>query len=117
MALTDAQKHNVIFYLGWPGKTLVTTSTHYNSTVANRLTSLDANTETQVGALLTEIAAVRTKLGASTSRALVKKVGDIELNTEEHYSLQKEHRRILRDLSRLLDIPLNSPGNNIALCV
>ena len=118
MALTETQQHDVIFYLGWPGKTLVTSSTHYNKVIADRLTNLNTNTETQVTGLLAEIVALRTKYGASTSRMLVKKVGDIELNTDEHHTLGREYRRVLRDLSQLLDIPLKKGGGmTIGLCV
>lgn len=118
MALTTAQKHDVLLYLGWPGKTLVTSSTHYNKTVADRLDNLNSDIETQVGSLLTAIAAVRTKYTASTSRALVKKVGDIELNTDEHMALGKEDRRLVKELSCLLDIELRCKSSrNVNLVV
>ncbi len=116
MSLTDTQKQNVIFYLGWPGKTLIVGSTHYNNTVAVRLTNLNASIETQVASLLASILVMRTKYEASAARALVKKVGDIELNTEEHFSLSKEYKRQLKDLSNLLDIPIINGGSiNIAV--
>lgn len=105
MALTDTAKMNVMFYLGWPSKSLVVDSTHYNRTLATRLESISAEAETIVIELLAAIDTVRTKLEASQGRALVKKVGDIELNTEEAGSLKKESARLINELSAFLDIP------------
>ena len=45
MALTDKQKHDVVFKLGWSGLTIVTGSTQYNSVVNDRLTNLNAEIE------------------------------------------------------------------------
>lgn len=117
MVLSATEQANVIFYLGWPGKTLVTGSTHYDSTIANRLINLDVDTESNARSLLTQIGDVRTKYTASTSRMLVRKVGDIELNSGEHEALGKEYRRLLLDLAYLLDIPLLSKGRNLSVRV
>jgi hypothetical protein len=118
MALTDAQKDQIVFFLGWPSKTLVEGSTHYNTTVADRLIGLSAQTETTVGALITSIQTCRTKYEASSSRMLVKRVGDIELNTDEHRSLSKEYRRQVRELSSILDIPwIGGAGVNVGVIV
>jgi hypothetical protein len=114
VALTAAQQNSVVFYLGYPGKILIVGSTHYDQTVVTRMQALDANTELQVESLLTQIAAVRVKITASTSRMLVRKVGDIELNSGEHEALGRENKRLLRDLSVLLDIPcLTGSGRNV----
>ena len=118
MALTSAQKANIVFYLGWPSKALVSGSTHYNTTIVTRLTDLDSDTETIVTALLTDIATARTKMAASQGRMLVKKVGDIELNTDENTLLVRDYRRLVNDLSVLLDIPvLRSGGVNVSVVV
>lgn len=119
MALTDDQKQDVVFYLGYPGTVLIPTSTNYSKIVADRLDNLNARIESQVTALLTEIAAVRTKFGASTTRMLVKKVGDIELNSDnEHLLLNKEYKRLLRNLAALLDLSVQGGGGiNIGLCL
>lgn len=116
MALTSAQQAEVIFYLGWPAKSLVVDSTHYNTTLVTRLTGLSADSETLVTGLLTKIGDVRTKLDNSTARMLVKKVGDIELNTDENMYLNKDFRRLVRELSDLLDIPVMG-GDNINIGV
>lgn len=115
MALTDAQKTQVVIYLGWPAKTLTTDSTHYSPTVAARLTGLSAEAETQVTSMLTKLAAVATKYEASTGRMLVKKVGDIELNTDEHATLSKEYVRLQRMLSAMLDIPFLGKSVNVGV--
>lgn len=118
MALTSSQKMNCVFFLGWPAKTLIVDSTNYNSTVANRLTNLDADSEALVIGILTKLTNLQTKYDASSARMLVKKVGDIELNTDEHMGLGKEFKRQLRDLSNLLDIPLMGKGGvNIGVTV
>jgi len=118
MALTDTQKQKVLLYLGWPGKTLVSTSTHYSATVAARLTLLTSDIETNAVACLTALDALALKFTAATARALVKKVGDIELNSEEHPQLNKEHRRQQRLLSGILDIPVvGGQSRNIGIVI
>jgi len=117
MALTTEQKAKSLLYLGHPVKTLDEESTHYNKILVDRFNNLSSTAESIVGALLTEIEAVRTKFGASTGRALVKRVGDIELNTDEHSSLNREYKRLLNDLSKYLDIPLKGGGVCIPMIV
>ena len=116
MTLTATEQNNIIFYLGWPGKTLISGSTHYDQAIVTRMASLDTDTETNVRSLLTQIASVRTKFSASTSRMLVEQVGDIKLNTHEHAGLRGEYNRLLKDLAILLDIPLlGKSGVNVGV--
>ena len=110
MALSDDQRNAIIFYLGWPAKTIIVGSTHYDQTIVTRMTLLDPPVEGRVVSILLQLDAVQVKFTASTTRMLVRKVGDIELNTGEHQALYKEYRRLLKDLSVLLDIPLQSKG-------
>ncbi len=118
MALTDSQKHQAIFYLGYSGKTLIVGSTDYNKTVADALTNLNTYVETQVVDLLDLIEEAKEKFSASSARMLVKRVGDIELNTDEHRSLGQEYRRLLRELSSLLGLPTRGMGGiTIGVCV
>lgn len=119
MALSREQKTCALLYLGYPAKTLDEDSTHYNKILVDRFEDLTSVAQTKVGELLTEIDEVRTKFGASTGRALVKRVGDIELNTDEHLSLNKEYKRLLKDLSLFLDIPLAGRGDgvNVPVCL
>lgn len=117
MALTEEQKAAVIFYLGYPATSIIPGSTDYSKILADRMANLTAPVEAQVSDLLTKIAAMREKLFGSSARMLVKRVGDIELNTDEHSLLSGENKRLLRDLSSLLGIPLQGRGNMISVCV
>lgn len=110
MALTDDQKHQVVFHLGYSGKTIIAGTTDYNKTVVDALGGLNSYVEAQVVDLLDQIATAKEKFSASSSRMLVKKVGDIELNTDEHRSLGQEFRRLIRELSSLLGIPAQGLG-------
>lgn len=118
MALTDTEKQKVLKYLGYPGKVIVEGSTHYHNTVAARLTNLTSDIETNVRACLTALDALETKYTASTGRMLVKKVGDIELNSDnEHSMLSKEHKRQKTLLSSILDIPTRGGSVNIGVVI
>lgn len=110
MALTATEQSQIVVALGWPGATLFATSTTYNQTVANRLVQIDTDTETAARDYLAQITALRLKYTDSTNRMLVRKVGDIELNSGEHENLGREYRRLLRELSTCLDIPLLAKG-------
>ena len=118
MALSDTQKHQVVFYLGSSGKTIIAGTTDYNKTVVDALSGLNSYVEAQVGDLLNLIADAKEKFTASSSRMLVKRVGDIELNTDEHRSLGQEYRRLVKELSALLGIPAMGVGGiNIGVCL
>lgn len=106
MALSDKQKADVVFFLGWPGKTLVVDSTNYNRTTAQRLENLSAGIESQVEGLLEKLKRNDERLEAASDRMAAKKVGDIELNGDELAMLRNERNRLRKLLSQLLDIPL-----------
>ena len=114
MALSDDQKQDIVFYLGYPGTVLIPTSTSYSKIVADRLDNLNSRIESQVASLLTQIADMRSKFTASTGRMLVKKVGDIELNCDNEFMLlNQEYYRLLRDLAALLDLALQTKGSGV----
>lgn len=119
MALTSAQKADVVFYLGWSGKTIIAGSTDYNSQVNSALDNLSAQIEAQVIATLAQIVDINTKLTAATCRLAAKRVDEIELNPNELIMLRSERRRLLRLLSRLLDIKLLDVGGgvNMSVCI
>lgn len=118
MSLDAQQQADVLFYLGWPGTTNLVGNTNYNKIVVDRMTQTTPEVDARVASLLIEIENVRTKLTGSTGRALVKKVGDIELNTGEATLLKSDYKRLLRDLSSLLDIEmLGGSSICIGLCV
>lgn len=104
MALTQKEKYQVIFELGYPGKVLIEDSTHYDRVTARRLENLPPELEELVREVLLNLITVRSKLTASQGRALVKRVGDIELNPEEGTILSGEFRRLLAQLASLLDL-------------
>lgn len=118
MALSDQEKLDVIFYLGWPGKTLIEGSTDYSKIIADKMENLSAPIELRVKGLLTKIVAIDERIEGALCRMAAKKVGDIETNSDELYLLRKERMNYLRELSDLLDIPLmKQGGSNISVCV
>jgi hypothetical protein len=110
MALTDQQKHRVVFLLGWSGLTLKTGSTQYNSVVNDRLTDLNTEIERIVIGLLERLEALDLKLDAASCRLSASEIQDIVLNPEEIRMLNKERKRLIRELSDHLDIPIEKSG-------
>ncbi len=118
MALSSSQQSDIIYFLGWPGSTLIANTTGYNKIVVNRLTNTNATMETQAIALVTRLKAIDTTLTAAISRTLAKKVGDIEVNTDEMPMLRMEKKKVIRELSNLLDIEVMGGGGvNVSVCV
>lgn len=121
MALSTVEKTQVIYLLGYPGKVLVEGSTHYDPTIARRLNDLTPEIEDIARACIADVETVKSRLLASQGRMLVKKVGDIELNTDENMNLKGEYRRLLEQLATLLDIPNRVKGGGgvgiVGLCV
>lgn len=110
MALSDKDKHRVIFYLGWSGLTIVTGSTQYNSVVNDRLTGLNQYIENTVKGLLTRLETLDTRLDEAACRLSASEVDGIVLNEEEIYKLRSERKRLIRELSDHLDIPIEKSG-------
>lgn len=110
MALTDAQKHKVVFVLGWSGLTIVANSTQYNSVVVDRLSNLNAEIEKIVKGILARIDSLDLKLDAAACRLSASEVQDIVLNPEEIRMLRSERKRLIRELSDHLDIPIEKSG-------
>ncbi len=107
MALSNEDKFRVVYSLGYAGKVLVVGSREYNSIINDRLADLDAFTQDAVEELLTKIDTSKTKLNTSSDDFKVKQVGDIHFNIKTGSSLiNKEYKRLLKELSALLDIPL-----------
>jgi hypothetical protein len=118
VALTAQEKADVIYLLGWPGLTIVQDSTDYSKPIVDNLTVISSPMEVQVRALLTRLKNLEEKLAGASCRLSAKKIGDIELRDDEISQLKKERKRALKELSRLLDIPLLVPsGVNIGVCV
>ena len=110
MALTDTQKTDVIFHMGWPGKTLLEGSTDYSKIISDRLDGLTDEMEALIGKLLGKIKKIDDKLMEALDRFSTKRVDDIELNPRERELLRAERRRYLNQLSELTDVPLQASG-------
>ena len=120
MALTDSKKMKIVTLLGWPGKTLVASSTHYNTLIVARLENLTPEIETLVKGMLTKVDELDAKLVSSMGKAGLKRIGDIEFygNGQSFTDLKKERKRILKDMSDIMDIAyMKSGGVNIGVCV
>lgn len=118
MALTDQQKSDIIFHLGWPGKTLVVDSTHFNKIAVDRMENLTPEIEARVTLILADIDAARVKIIAGQDRLSAKQVDTIILNDNEISLLKNDLRRLKKELSCLLDLKMlcKSGGANIRLC-
>jgi hypothetical protein len=113
VALTDKQKHEVVRYLGWSGKTLISDSTHYNSIVNSRLINLNSIIEAEVIGLLARLDSIVEQMDAARCRLSASEVGDIVLNQKELEMLRKEYMRWIRELSDLLDISIEKSGAGV----
>ena len=118
MALTDKDKHETLHYLGWPSKALVTNSTHYHKTIADRFEDLATEAEDIARRLLRQLQAIDSSLEEARCRLAASKVDDITLNKREIECLRSERRRYRNELHRVLDIPvLTNDGRNISVVV
>lgn len=116
MALSLQQQQDIIYYLGWPGKTLLVASTHYNSVIASRVVSLIPEIESRAIKLLTRIENIDRILEQALSRMSTLEVTDIKLDPNEAARLRRERRIIINELSDLLDIEvMKSSGSNISV--
>lgn len=106
MAFTEEQKYSIVFALCHDGKIILEGSTSYSGIIADRLDNLNSFIEARALELVTKIEAAKTLLESSGTKDNVKRIGDIELDTNMSRSLkQKELKRLLSELSQLLDIP------------
>lgn len=114
MALTASEKADVIFFLGWPGLTIIANSTHFNSVVNDRLNVTDTNPEIARIAIgiLTRLAKCDSQLDSAKCRLAAEKVDNLTLNEEEISKLKGERRRLVRELSDHLDIPIMKSSSN-----
>jgi hypothetical protein len=119
MALSSTQKHNVVFYLGWSGLTLVTGSTQYNTVVNDRLSDAAESDEISkiVKTLLDCLASTDEKLKAAQCRLAASKVDNLEMNDDEISWLRSERLRYIRELSQTLDIPITRLGSSMVSVV
>lgn len=110
LSLTNQDQADVIYYLGWPGLTIVPEAMDYNNTIMYRLTTLSDPMVLQVKMLLKRLKGYDEKIDGASVRLSAKQIGDIILRDDEVYLLKKERRRAQRELSKLLDISLRAPS-------
>lgn len=108
MALTNLEKIKVLRYLGWPAKTIDSTSLSYSKIASDRLTGLDSDIESEVRYFMDRIAKLDDKLESGLARAGVKSIDDIEFNGEELTILRGEKKKLIRELAILLDLAILS---------
>jgi hypothetical protein len=101
MALTSTQKSQVRRYLGYPD-----VNRQWHSEIEGAMTSLSTEGETFVGALLTSLEAIQTKLSGSWDRQKVHVVEDITLaGHDEIEALRAEGNRLATDLGVVFGVP------------
>lgn len=106
MAFSEEDKFRIIFALCHEGKVLIPNSTSYSKILADRFLDLNLFIEDRALQLVDKIEAAKTLLESSGTKDNVKRIGDIELDTKYSRSnKQKELKRLLDELSQLLDIP------------
>jgi hypothetical protein len=110
MALSDTEKADVVFRLGWSGKVLIEGSTDYSKIIADRLTGLSAPIEAQIRLLLSRLKKITESIDSAICRLSAKQVGDITLRDDELYQLRREEKRLKKELADLTDIPYMSGG-------
>lgn len=110
MALTLQQQQDIIYLLGWPGKTLIQASTHYNSVIASRLINLNTPIENQATKLVARIQKIDTILECALTRMSTLEMQDIKLDPNEAARLRRERRTLIGELSDLLDIDVMKTG-------
>jgi hypothetical protein len=118
MALSLEQKHEILFLLCYPAKTIIVGSTSFNSVVNDRLEDLDSFTQDRVESILLEINDARSKLLALQDQGKLKQVGDIHFNVDNNdRTLKSDYGRLLKELACYLDIPRRGSSNMINVCL
>lgn len=112
MALTDQEKHDVLFYLGWPGKSLQQSSQIFNSVVSDRLQNLPTPVELRTRKVIKLLKNNDDRLSCAEDRLAASAVDDIKMNEREIELLRKERRSKVRELSDLLNIVVRRSDSN-----
>ena len=116
MALSPKQKHDVLFRLGWSGKTLDVASTNYSKIIADRLENLSVPMSSTIVGLLKRLEAIQTQMDEARCRMTTESVDNIKINKDEADMLKKEFRRYMKELSTETCIPIvNKSSVNIGV--
>jgi len=110
MALSETEKTDIVFFLGWPAKTLDEKSQIFNSIVDDRLKGLSSAAEARVRKLLSKLKGLDEKLDCAHDRLSASQIDDIKLNKDEVRVLKSERMRCTRELADLLDIKMRKSG-------
>ena len=118
MALTAKQKHDVLFRLGWSGKTLDPGSTHFSNIIADRLENLSIPMQSTVVGLLKRLDAIQEQMDEARCRMTAETVDGIKLNKDEAAMLKKEFKRYMKELSTETSVPIvNKSSINIPVSI
>ncbi len=109
MALTQVQKYTVLRYLGWPVKTIDSTSTSYSNIINGRLSGFPDDAEGMLLSLLDRVEVIDETLQSMVARANVKSVDDIEFFEDGTYDLRRERGKVIREIAVMIDIAMG-PG-------
>jgi hypothetical protein len=113
MAFSAEDKANILYSLCWPATTLDPLSVNFHSIIRDRLDGINVYGEDQALRLVSQISDIEAKLNSSPTKANVKRIGDIELDTDKSLRLiEKESNRLRNRLSALLDIPNKCKGGS-----
>lgn len=118
MAFSSEDKHRIIFSLCYAGSVLDQNSVLYNSIINDRLNNLSMYVEEQALKLVDKIENLKSAIEVGYKKDNVKRIGDIELEVGMSTRLMnKELKRLLSELSKLLDIPSQCSFGNVNGCV
>lgn len=108
MSFSTEDKYKIVMALCHVGTVLDENNVNFNSIIRDRLAISNQFVEDRAKQLLSQIEAAREKLNTAADKGNVKRIGDIELDTENHSKtklLGHELQRLRNELSQLLDIP------------
>lgn len=108
---SEAQKVDILYYLGWPARSLDKTSSTYRSILADRLNNVNNSAiETKAIEMVNRLKTIETRLDGASARVVAIQVDDIKLNPNEIQGLRSERRRLVRQLGAFLEIPVCEQG-------
>ena len=117
MSLGENQKQRILYHLCYPGLTIVSGSTNYNSVINDRLTDITSDIQDIVEEILECLEEAETELKNAKKCLKLAKVDDVTINTDHLSNLKYEYRRLQKKLSYTLDIPVYCGGNSVRICV
>jgi hypothetical protein len=106
MALTDTEIQKIVFYLGWPSKTVDEGSTHYSKIFKDRINDVSAEGEVIVRNYIRKIEEMYERLESAACRLSTSQVDNLHINPMEVEKLHKLKCRYIKELSDFLDLPI-----------